>query len=131
MKTFIEWLTDLDLLARLTLIETYYSFDAAEYNRLFHEELETLLQRITDPAHRAALESMRTFSWLGYIASAIRGLGYRDQREVQERTHDIVTKLLVGTLFRGFDETKSGPMPQRFRVAVANAIKNVRSKEAN
>jgi hypothetical protein len=131
MKTFVEWLTHLDLLSRLTLIETYYSFDPVEYNRLFQQELKTLLLRVNDPAHRAALESMRDFDWVAYIASSIRRSGFRDQREVQERTHDLVSKLLVGTLFRGFDERKSGPMPLRFRMAVTNAIKNVRSKEAN
>ncbi|MHB8974898.1 MAG: hypothetical protein ACYC4N_31095 [Pirellulaceae bacterium] len=114
----------------MNLIENYYTYDQAAYNRLFETQLEELLARITDPAHRAALESMRTFNWVGYISSAIRK-DFKDQREALERTHDVVTKLLTGTLFRGFDETKSGPMPQRFRTAVTNAVKNLRSKEFN
>jgi hypothetical protein len=130
MKTFIEWITHADILARLHLIENYFSFDPQQYNRLFQEELEKLLQRVTDPAHREALESMRSFNWVGYISSAIRS-NVKGEREIQERTHDIVAKLLTGTLFRGFDETRSGPMPQRFKTAVANALKNVRAKEAN
>lgn len=68
--------------------------------------------------------------WVGYISSAIRK-DFKGQREIQEQTHDVVSKLLVGTLFRGYDETKSGPMPQRFRAAVTNAVKNLRSKEFN
>ncbi|MHB8974053.1 MAG: hypothetical protein ACYC4N_26760 [Pirellulaceae bacterium] len=131
MRTFIEWLCHAGLLDQLTLIENYYTYDQAAYNRLFQTQLEELLARITDPAHRAALESMRTMDWVSYIAASIRGAGFKDQREVQERTHDIVTKLLVGTLFRGYDETTSGPMPQRFRAAVTNAVKNLRSKEFN
>ncbi len=130
MKTFTEWLCHADILARLHLIENYFSFDPQQYNRLFQEELEKLLQRVTDPAHREALESMRSFNWVGYISSAIRS-NVKGEREIQERTHDIVAKLLTGTLFRGFDEQRSGPMPQRFRTAVANAIRNVRSKEYN
>ena len=59
MKTFVEWLTQLDLFAQLTLIENYYSFDPQQYNQLFRAQLELLLGRITDPAHRAALKSMR------------------------------------------------------------------------
>jgi len=43
---------------------------------------------------------MRGFNWVGYIAKSLRNVGYRDEREVQEKTHDIVTKLLTGTLFR-------------------------------
>jgi hypothetical protein len=131
MRTFIEWLTHLDLLDQLHLIETFYSFDPAAYNRLFETQLEELLARITDPAHRQALASMRDFDWIAYIAASVRGSGVTDQREIQERTHDLVAKLLTGTLFRGYDEQKSGPMPQRFRTAVANALKNLREREAN
>lgn len=131
MRTFTEWLAHTDLLARLSLIENVYSFDPQEYNRLFQTQLEELLGRITDPAHREALESMRTMDWVGYIAASVRGSGVKDQRELQEKSHDIVSRLLTGTLFRGFDESKSGPMPQRFKTAVSNAIKNVRAKEFN
>jgi hypothetical protein len=131
MITFIDWLTDLDLLARLRLIETYYSFDPGQYNQLFQEEMEKLLQRITNAAHRKELEAMKDFDWVGYIASSIRRAGYQDQRDVQERTHDLVARLLTGSLFRGFDEQRSGPMPYRFKASVANAVKNMKSKDGN
>lgn len=131
MRTFIEWLCHADLLARLTLIETHYSFDPHQYNKLFRDELHKLLQRVNDPTHRQALESMRDFDWIAYVAASVRGSGVRGEREIQERTHDLVAKLLTGTLFRGFDEQKSGPLPLRFKVAVANAIRNMRSKEFN
>ena len=87
--------------------QTYYSFDPTQYNRLFDEELEKVIQRVQDPAHRQILERMRGFNWVGYIAASVRHAGYRDQRQVQERTHDIVVKLLTGTLFAGFDERTS------------------------
>ena len=129
METFLEWLIHANLLARLHLIETYYSFNPAEYNRLFDNELARL--SASSPEYREALERMKGFNWVGYIAGSLRHSGYRDQREVQERTHDIVTKLLMGRLFSGFDERTSGPMDLRFKRSVANAIKNVVEKEKN
>ena len=74
---------------------------------------------------------MRGFNWLGYVAAAVRNAGWRDRREVQERSHDLVVKLLTGTLFRGFDERVSGPMDLRFRRSVGNAIRNLVEKERN
>ena len=74
---------------------------------------------------------MRGFNWVGYIAKCLRNCGYRDQREVQERTHDIVVKLITGGLFRDYDEQQHGPLDLRFKRSVANAIKNMVEKERN
>lgn len=133
MKTFLEWLSDLKFLARLQLLETYFTFDPAQYNALFEDELEKLLQRVTDPAHRQVLERSRGFNWVGYVAQSVRrsGPGHLDQREVQERTHDIVVNLLMGKLFSGFDERTSGPMDLRFKTSVANGIRNIIEKQRN
>jgi hypothetical protein len=109
--------------------ETYYGLDQAQYNRLFDEELERTILRVSDPTHRQALERMRGFNWTGYIAASVRRAGFRDQREVHDRTHDIAAKLLTGTLFRGFDERISGPMDLRFKASVGNAIRNIVAKE--
>jgi hypothetical protein len=129
METFLEWLRQSDLVARLRLIETYYSFDPAEYNRLFDDELTKL--SASSPEHREALERMRDFNWVGYIAASLRNAGWSDQREVQERTHDIVVKLLMGKLFSGFSEESSGPFDLRFKRSVANGIKNLAERERN
>ena len=59
MVTFWEWLTALRLLG-----ETYYSFSAADYDKLFSDELEKLIQRVHDPAHRQIMERMRGFNWV-------------------------------------------------------------------
>ena len=67
MITFLEWA---DIFDRLRLIETYYSFDPAAYNQLFSDELEKVIQRTSDPEHRQALESMREFDFIGYIAAS-------------------------------------------------------------
>ena len=131
METFKEWLAHTDLLARLRLIETYYSFDSAQYNQLFNNESAKLMNRVSAPDHRAALERMKDFDWTGYITACLRRAGYHDQRAVQERTHDVVVKLLMGKLFSGFDERTSGPMDFRFKQSVSNAIRNVVEKEQN
>jgi hypothetical protein len=123
METFWEWLRLRHLLA-----ETYFTFDPQAYNRLFDDELEKVIARVRDPR---SLESLRGFDWLSYISSWVRHAGYRDQREVQERTHDIVTKLLLGTLLRGYDPRIHGPMQLRFRRSVGNAIRNLVEKERN
>jgi len=118
-------------LAQFNLIETYYGLDPAEYNNLFDAEMEKVIERVRDPAHREALERMRGFRWMSYIAASVRNAGWRDQREVQDRAHDLAVRLLMGTLFRGFDERTSGPMDLRFKRSVANAIKNMVELERN
>ena len=126
MITFYEYL---DLISRLRLIENYFTFDAAQYNQLFHDQLAKL--SASSPEHREALERMRGFNWTGYVAASVRNAGYRDQREVQERTHDIVVKMLTGGLFRDYDERQHGPLDLRFKRAVANVVKNMVEKERN
>ena len=129
MRTFYEFLSEQALLSRLRLIETYFTFDPAQYNQLFDDELGKL--SASSPEHRDALERMRGFNWVGYIAKSLRNSGYRDQREVQERTHDIVVKMLTGGLFTKYDERRHGPLDLRFKRAVANAIKNMVEKQRN
>ena len=129
METFNEWLRQTDLLARLRLIETYFSFDPKQYNKLFDDELAKI--SVSSPEHREALERMRGFNWVGYIAQSLRNAGWHDQREIQERTHDIVVKLLMGKLFSGFSQETSGPVDLRFKRSVANGIKNLAEKERN
>ena len=129
MQTFYEWLSNSDIIARLWLIETYFSFDPAQYNQLFDDELGRV--SASSPEHRAAVERLRGLNWTGYIAASLRNSGYRDQREVQERTHDIVVKLLTGGLFRNYDERQHGPLDKRFKRSAANAIKNMVEKDRN
>ncbi len=123
METFWHWLRLRHLLA-----ETYYSFNPQAYNRLFDDELEKVIARVKDPR---SLEHLRGFDWLAYVSSWVRHAGYRDQREVQERTHDVVVKLLTGRLFTGYDPRIHGPMELRFRTSVANAVRNMTQKERN
>ncbi len=121
MQTFWHWLN-----LRHLLEAAWYSFDPAQYNQLFNDELEKVIARVKDPQ---ALEAMRGFDWLAYVSSWVRHSGYRDQREIQERTHDVVVTLLTGTLFRGYDQKVHGPMELRFRRSVGNAVRNIVAKE--
>ena len=126
MQTFWQWLAQLRLLG-----ENYVTFDPQQYDRLFDEELEKVIARTSDPTHRQALEGMRGFGWMAYIAVSVRNAGCRDYRDGQERIHDITVKLLTGKLFSGFDERTSGPMDLRFKRSVGNAIRNMIEKEKN
>ncbi len=126
MQTFWHWLRLRHLLA-----ETYFSFNPAQYNALFDGELEKVIARVRDPAHTQALEHLRGFDWLSYIAASVWHTGFRDKRERDEKTHEIVVKLLMGQLFRGYDPRIHGPMEIRFRRSVGNAIRNLVEKERN
>ena len=121
MENFWGWLRLRHLLA-----EAYYSFNPAQYNALFDSELEKVIARVKDPR---SLEAMRGFDWLAYVSSWVRHAGFRDYREIQERTHEVVVTLLMGKLFRGYDPRIHGPMELRFRTSVANAIRNMIQKE--
>jgi hypothetical protein len=124
MQTFWQWLSQLNLLEG-----TWFTFDPKQYDQLFDGELEKVVARVRDPACRQALERMRGSDWTGYIASMVRHAGYRDRREIQERTHEVVVKLLTGKLFTGYDERRHGPMDRRFKCAVGNGIRNIVQKE--
>jgi hypothetical protein len=131
MQTFWQWLPRADLLARLQFLETYYTFNRQQYDAIFDEELERTINRTTDPAHRGAMDRMKGFHWTGYVAAAVRRAGWRDEREVQERAHDVAVTLLTGKLFTGFDQEVSGPFDLRFRCAVGNAIRNMIERDRN
>jgi hypothetical protein len=125
MDTFLEWLS------WLRLLETYYGVNNDQYNRLFDAELEKVIQRVRDPAQQAALLRMRNFDWSGYIARCVWNAGYRDQRQRDEKTHEVIVKLIMGKLFTGFDERFSGPFDLRFKRSVSNSIKNIVELEKN
>ncbi len=121
METFWQWLR-----LRSLLEAAWYSFNPAEYNRLFDSELEKVIARVKDPQ---ALERLKGFDWLAYIVGSVWHAGYRDKRGRDEKAHDIVVKLLTGRLFRGYDPSHHGPMELRFRRSVGNAIRNLVAKE--
>ena len=124
MYNFIEWLS------WLHLVETYYSFDAEQYNAAFRRRVGEAHSDSIRPRTSSGTRTDERVQ-LGRIhrPPPCGDAGYHDQRQVQERTHDIVVKLVMGTLFRAFDERTSGPMDLRFKRSVANAVKNIVEKE--
>lgn len=133
MDTFFGWLTGDarlgSLISRLRLLENFYDLPGDQYNRLFDEELKKLMDRIPDM--RKELAALKRFNWTGYVAAAVRGSGMSDHRAVQEVTHDIVSKLLLGKLFIGYDPMQHGPFVNRFKRSVGNAVRNVVEKQRN
>jgi len=81
MQTFYEWLSQFRLLRLLQ--ETWFTLDPAEYDRLFNDELEKVPARTSDAKYREALNRMRGFRWMSYIAVAIKRAGFHDEREIQ------------------------------------------------
>jgi hypothetical protein len=139
MQNFYEWLSNVALIDRLRLIETYYSFDPAQYNQVFRDELEKVIQRSSDPVQQQSLGHLQDFDWLSYIAGSVRRI-YRDYRQGQEAISDVASKLLLGSLFNGFTvppstgtdaEDAGNYLLARFKTSVAHAIQNMVEKEAN
>jgi hypothetical protein len=108
-------------------------FNPVAYDRLFDDQLEKLLPNLTDSTERSRLEKLLGFRWTNYIAASLRNAGFRDQGDVEEKTHDVVVKLLIspGGLFRNYDPQRHGPLDKRFKASVANAVRNVVELQKN
>ena len=78
----------------------------------------SVITKDSDPAHKQTLERLRGFDWLSYIAASVWHAGFRDRRERDEKTHEVVVKLLTGKLFKGYDPRLHGPMDLRFKRSV-------------
>ncbi len=106
--------------------------DTHGFNALFRAHLDDLIPLVADPRRRAALIQMRQFNWIAYILTSLRNAGWHDRDEREAAAHDVTVYLLVqpGQLFGGYDPTSSGPMPARFALSVANAIRNLRRDRA-
>src|SRR4051812_31793448 len=103
-------------------------FDKAGFNELFRVQLVALRPRITNPEQRAALERLLKIDWVAYILRALGHAGVRHVQDREQAAHDIVVRLLVkpGNLFRGYDPDGGAPLDARFKVAVRNAVANLR-----
>ncbi len=131
MHTFIEHVR-LDRIATSVrrLRENFYGLDHEAYDQLFATELKRLSLQAKAPKSKAHLEDMaNNFKFTAYVASSIRQSGVQDEQERNQRTHDVISKLLLGRLFE-FDPDVI-PFIARFKTSVANAIRNQSAKQAN
>lgn len=114
------------------LIEGADYFDPHSYNALFRSELEALLPQITDIHRLQSALKMRPFNWTGYILASLRNAGFTDKGGREEKAHEIIANLLVspGKIFRNYDPETSGPIEQRFKVAVMYEIRSAKKQRA-
>jgi len=131
MHTFIEHVR-LDRIATSVrrLRENFYDLNHDAYDQLFATELKRLSLQAKDPKAKGNLEDMAdSFKFTAYVASSIRQSGVHDEQERNQRTHDVISKLLLGKLF-DFDPDVI-PFIARFKTSVANAIRSQSAKQAN
>ncbi|WP_417737030.1 hypothetical protein [Rosistilla oblonga] len=128
MRTFIYHLRLIELLRPLR--ENFYDLNHAAYDQLFATELKRLSLQAKDPKAKGHLEDMANdFKFTAYVASSVRQSGVQDEQERNQRTHDVISKLLLGKLF-DFDPDAI-PFIARFKTSVANAIRNQSAKQSN
>ena len=130
MHTFFEYAQYVTLANRLKLLETFFPLDSGAYDSLFATELKRLAMQTPDPTARKEFEELENFKYTNYIRAAVRNSGVNDPRELDEKVHEVVSKLLLGKLFN-FIPSEHRSFAARFKVSVANAVKNQAIKDQN
>ena len=128
MNTFLEYTHFRELSASLGLLENFHPLNPESYDSLFVAELKRLAKRIESAEAKKELQAMENFRFTKYIAAAVRSSGVSDARELDEKTHEIVTQLLLGKLFSDYDPNNHGLFLARLKVSVANAVRNMAAK---
>ena len=131
MNTFIEHLRQIRIARQLqTLSENFYDLNHDAYDQLFATELKRLSLQAKDPKAKGHLEDMANdFKFTAYVTSSVRQSGVQEEQERNQRTHDIISQLLLGKLF-DFDPDQI-PFIARFKTSVTNAIRNQNAKQTN
>ncbi|HBE70398.1 MAG TPA: hypothetical protein DDW52_19790 [Planctomycetaceae bacterium] len=131
MHTFIDHVHHLRLEEQLSVLgENVYELNHEAYDQLFATELKRLAMQTNDRMAKAQLEDLADdFKFTRYILKSVRSAGFKDDQQANQITHDIVSQLLLGSLFE-FDPATI-PFGKRFSVSVANAIRNVVAKQNN
>lgn len=97
-------------------------FPITAINRLFDQEIERLDDDTADPTGRQSLKRLREIDIVRYVDRSLRRVGV-PTHDLDEHVQQVLIKLLLGGLFRGWD--KQSPIDARFRVSVSNAAKTV------
>ena len=131
MHTFIGHVHHLRLEEQLLVLgENVYDLNHKAYDQLFATELKRLAMQTNDRMAKTQLEDLaEKFKFTAYILKSVRSAGFKDEQQANQITHDIVSQLLLGSLF-DFDPAVI-PFGKRFSVSVANAIRNVVAKRNN
>ncbi len=127
MHTLHEFARLVQIANSLKLLENFFPINHDQYNSLFQAELKRLAMQTDEPRVRRELEDLEDFGFTAYIAAAVRNSGISDPREIDERIHEIASKLLLGKLF-SFDPV-SQPFAPRFKRSIANAVRNQVAKD--
>ncbi|WP_145271307.1 hypothetical protein [Planctomycetes bacterium SV_7m_r] len=131
MHTFIDHIHHLRLEEQLFVLgENVYDLNHKAYDQLFATELKRLAMQTNDRKSKVQLEDLAdNFQFTRYILKSVRSAGFKDEQQANQITHDLVSQLLLGSLFE-FDPAVI-PFGKRFSVSVANAIRNVVAKQNN
>jgi hypothetical protein len=130
--TFLEW----------ALLETRSLVDPGvlnSYERAFHEGLEALIGRTTDPALRQAFAAMRQFQFANYIVGALVKNGLHQQYDPEDCLQRIVFRMLSPVGERGLSRSSlfdldltrpynlqiGNPLEARFKTYLANELRNI------
>ena len=98
------------------LVEVSDLFPKDQINQLFIKEIDELLRQ--RPNDSEDLRELRQMDLVGYIDGSLRRSGFQEF-ERDELVHDIISKLLLGSFFKGY---RQGSVVARFKASVANAI---------
>lgn len=98
------------------LVEVSDLFPKDQINHLFIKEIDQLLRQ--RPNDSEDLRELSQMDLVGYIDGSLRRAGFQDF-ELDELTQDVITKLLLGSFFKGY---RQGSLVARFKTSVSNAI---------
>jgi hypothetical protein len=132
MVAFFDWFIRRDTLALLRLLEAAEYFDPQAFNPVFQQQLDALLDRITDDEARRQILELQHFDFGNYVSRSLRRAGYRNAEE-ENAFQQIIIKLLIspGKVLAGWQPGKHGPLEKRLRASIWNSIRNIQEKTRN
>lgn len=106
----------LKALSTADLVEVSDLFPKEKINDLFIKEIDKLIRQ--RPHDTEDLRELSAMDVVAYIDAALRRSGFQDH-DRDELVQEIVTKLLMGSFFKGF---RQGSLVARFKTSVRNHI---------
>lgn len=145
LPTFRAWLfLEHNPICGTGLLEVSDHFPTKHINQLFDIDLSHAVQSalakgyefhsadqdggitLQAPAQiRQSFGALHGMNWVGYISRSLRNAGV-PKHDLDEEASLIALQLLKGQLFKGWNGVT--PLEARFRIAVKNAVSNVRRR---